>query len=451
MRAAITLSGMLRFLRANLWFVIVAAVLVTTSLLLLDPAPPRELTLATGQPGGAYHAFGERLAARLAEQGITLHLRTTQGSTENLRLLADVESGVPIALVQTGLPVADSAGLQALGSLFYEPLWVFTRADLSLESLRDLRGRRVAGGTEGSGTLPVVLRVLEANGLLGPAPAPAAVEVLRIGGAEAADALRTGRVDAACFIGAPGGTLIRELMRDPAFRFHGLRRERAFQAAFPNLATLTVGEGQLDLAGNIPAEDRVLLAATVSLVVNDAFHSGLTPALLEAATALLRDGGALERPGTFPAPRPTDYPLLAEAAHYHKHGPPFLMRYLPFWAATIAFRVFIMLVPLLALLIPLFRLAPPLYQWRTRRRIFRWYAHLREVDLHLASGADAGMIARDLDKLHRLEDEILEVKVPHSYADELYDLHLHIEWVIRRLERARDAAAPEATRSSANP
>lgn len=431
---------MLRFIRANLWFVVVAAVLVVVSLLLLDPAPPRELTLATGQPSGAYHAFGERLKEKLAQQGITLHLRTTQGSAENLRLLTAGTGGVPVALVQTGVPVPPGASLHALGSLFYEPFWVFTRAELRLETLRDLRGRRVAGGAEGSGTLPVALRVLEANGLLGP-DAPA-VEVLRLGGAEAAAALRRGEVEAACFVGSPGGTLLRELLHDPALRFHGLRRERAYQSTFSNLATLTIGEGQLDLAANIPGEDRVMLAATVSLVANEAFHPGLTPALLEAATALLRDGGALERPGTFPAPRPTDYPLLAEAEHYHKHGPPFLMRYLPFWAATIAFRVFILLVPLLALLIPLFRLAPPLYQWRTRRRIFRWYAHLREVDLHLASGASGTTIDQDIARLQALQDEILTVKVPHSYADELYDLHLHIEWVIRRLERARAAAAP---------
>lgn len=427
---------MLRFLRANLWFIVVAAALVVVSLLLLDPAPPRELTLATGQANGAYHAFAQRLADTLTKQGVTLHLRTTQGSAENLRLLADESSGVTIALVQTGLPAPEGTELHALGSLFYEPFWVFTRTGLTLETLRDLRGRRVAVGAEGGGTLPVALSVLEANGLVG----AGAVEAMRIGGAEAAEALRSGRVDAACFVGAPGGELIRGLLHDPALRFHGMRRERAYQATFPNLATLTVGEGQLDLAANIPADDRALLAATVSFVVNEHFHPGLTPAILEAAGALLHDGAALERPGEFPAARPTDYPLLAEAAHYHKHGPPFLMRYLPFWAATIAFRVFILLVPLLALLIPLFRLAPPLYQWRTRRRIFRWYSHLREVDQHLAAGAGADMISRDLERLNQLQDEILKVKVPHSYADELYDLHLHIEWVIRRLERARAAA-----------
>jgi len=428
---------MLRFLRANLWFIVVAAGLITASLLVLDPAPPRELTLATGQANGAYHAFGQKLAARLAAQGITLHLRTTQGSVENLGLLADGSGDVTLALVQTGVPAPEGAELHALGSLFYEPVWVFTRADLALDTLRDLRGRRIAGGAEGSGTLPVALRVLEGNGLLAPAGAAPGVDLLRIGGADAAEALRAGRVDAACFVGSPGGELIRGLLRDPALRFHGLRRERAYDAAFPNLATLTVGEGQLDLAANIPSGDRALLAATVTFVVNERFHPGLTPVLLESAGAVLRDGGALERPGEFPAARPTDHPLLAEAAHYHKHGPPFLMRYLPFWAATVAFRIFILMVPLLALLIPLLRLAPPIYAWRTRSRIYRWYAHLREVDQHLTTGVDAGTIARDIERLHALQDEILKVKVPHSYADELYDLHLHIDWSIRRLERAR--------------
>jgi hypothetical protein len=155
----------------------------------------------------------------------------------------------------------------------------------------------------------------------------------------------------------------------------------------------------------------------------------------------LRQGGTLEKPGEFPAARPTDFPLLAEAAHYHRNGPPFLMRFLPFWAATVAFRVFILIIPLLAILIPLIRIAPPLYQWRTRRRIFRWYSHLREIDLRLTNGMHADTIAGELEKLHQLQDEILKVKVPLSYSDELYDLHLHVEWVIQRVRRERELTA----------
>jgi hypothetical protein len=285
----------------------------------------------------------------------------------------------------------------------------------------------------------VALRVLELNGLMD--AAGPVVQVERIGGDEAADALRAGRVDAAFFVGAPQGVLIRRLLADRSLDFNGLRRERAYRAALPGLTTLTIGEGQLDLAANIPSEDRVMLSSVVTLVVNERFHPGLTPVVLETATKLLADGGTLERPGEFPAPMPRDFPLLAEADHYHRHGPPFLMRVLPFWAATIAFRAFILIVPLLAVLIPLFRMAPPLYQWRTRRRIYRWYSHLRAIDQRLSSGAIMDTVERDLQGLHKLQDEILKVDVPLSYSDELYDLHLHIEWVIQRLERAK-AEAP---------
>jgi hypothetical protein len=429
---------MLHFLRANAWVVIISGLVVAAVLTFVDPTPPRTFTLVTGDPNGAYHAFGIRLAAELEKQGLKLTLRSSKGSSENLALLASTDESISIALVQSGLRTDAHADLRSLGSLFFEPLWVFTRRNSALGSLRELRGRRVAVGAEGSGTLPLALQVLEANGLTDQ------VTTVKIGGEEAATALREGRVDAACLVASPHSAAIKLLIEDPELTFHGLRRERAYQTAFPNLATMTIGEGQLNLAKNIPANDHVMLASVVSLVVNDRFHPGLAPAVLEAATVLLRQGGMLERPGEFPAARPTDFPLLAEAAHYHRNGPPFLMRFLPFWAATVAFRVFILIIPLLAILIPLLRIAPPIYQWRTRRRIFRWYSHLREIDQRLTNGMQADTIEGELKKLHQLQDEILKVKVPLSYSDELYDLHLHVEWVIQRLKREKELTAAKS-------
>ncbi|HTO04040.1 MAG TPA: TAXI family TRAP transporter solute-binding subunit, partial [Opitutus sp.] len=408
---------------------------VAALLMFVDPTPPRTFTLLTGDPDGAYHAFGMKLATELKKQGLEVTLRSSKGSNENLALLASDDEATSIALVQSGLRTEAHADFKSLGSLFYEPLWVFTRRNFAIGNLQDLRGRRVAVGAEGSGTLPLALKVLDANGLTGE------LTTVQIGGDEATAALREGGVDAAVFVGSPQGAAIKLLIDDPELTFHGLRRERAYQTAFPNLATMTIGEGQLNLAKNIPPEDRVMLASVVSLVINDRFHPGLAPAVLEAASNLLRQGGTLERPGEFPAARPTDFPLLAEASHYHRNGPPFLMRFLPFWAATVAFRVFILIIPLLAILIPLLRVAPPLYQWRTRRRIFRWYSHLREIDQRLTNGMRANTIEGELEKLHELQDEILKVKVPLSYSDELYDLHLHVEWVIQRLKREQEVTA----------
>ena len=56
----------------------------------------------------------------------------------------------------------------------------------------------------------------------------------------------------------------------------------------------------------------------------------------------------------------------------------------------------------------------------------------------------ANTIEGELEKLHELQDEILKVQVPLSYSDELYDLHLHVEWVIQRLKREQQLTAGQS-------
>ena len=65
--------------------------------LLVQPAPPASLVIATGGTSGAYYAYGRRYAEILAKSGVQLEVRSTAGSVENARLLADPGSGVSVA------------------------------------------------------------------------------------------------------------------------------------------------------------------------------------------------------------------------------------------------------------------------------------------------------------------------------------------------------------------
>ena len=108
--------------------VILAVGLVAAAYVYLDPQPPKRVTLATGPDGSAYAGFGQRYAMALRGDGVEVELRPTEGAADNLRLLREGE--VDLAFIRGGLadPVADEeAGLMSLGSLFYEPLWVFYR------------------------------------------------------------------------------------------------------------------------------------------------------------------------------------------------------------------------------------------------------------------------------------------------------------------------------------
>ncbi len=85
-------------------------------------------------------------------------------------------------------------------------------------------------------------------------------------------------------------------------------------------------------------------------------------------------------------------------------------------------------------LIPLFKAVGPLYRWRIRARIYRWYKYLREIDRQLDAGTLPERLGSEIQRLERLEDSLSKVEVPLSYSNELYQLHMHLRYVIERLQ-----------------
>jgi TRAP transporter TAXI family solute receptor len=402
----------------------------------VEPAPPGHIVLATGEPEGAYALIGERFREALSAYGIEVEIRPTAGSAENLALLRAGDADV--AFVQGG--VADPSkdiSLLALGSLYFEPLWIFQRREVAATLLSDLGGRRVSAGPEGSGTRAIALPLLRANGVTGMPEG--------LSSSAAAEALRTRQLDVAFLVAAPESPIVRELLAEPAVELLSLERADAYARRFRYLSQLTLPRGVIDLAADVPPDDVSLVSPAATLVVGESFHPALVDLMLQAAARIHGGAELFSQSGDFPTPRFSDLPLSKEAKRYYEIGPPFLQRFLPFWLATLVDRLKVMLIPLVALLIPLFRLFPPVYRWRVRSRIYRWYTELREIDTEKTAGSGAERVQAALREVERIEDEVAKVPAPASYAQELYDLRIHIEFVRTRL-RAR-AREPQQTGS----
>ena len=393
----------------------------------VEPAPPRHLTLAAGAPGGAYHAFAERYRVALAREGIEVGVLETAGSAENLELLRSGEAEV--GFVQGGMTGPKEAGeLASLGSLYFEPLWLFHRQDLSLDRLPALRGLRVAIGPTGSGTRALVERLLDANGI-----GPGELERLPLTAREAVEALRAGDVDAAFFVASPEASLVRQLFECPGIALASYARADAYTRRFRFLSALDLPEGAVDLADNVPPRTVRLLAPAANLVAGPELHPALADLLMVAAGELHGNGGWFAEPGEFPSRDYLEFPLSTEAERFHTYGPPLLQRYLPFWAASLVDRLKVMLLPLVVLMIPLLRFLPPIYTWRMRARIYRWYQKLEEVEDSLAGSPSEAERLEALHRLDRLERDLGRLDVPLAYAQQLYHLRQHIEMVRRRI------------------
>ena len=406
------------------------------------PATPKTLRLATGAADGAYQAFGEAYADRLAEDGITLELRPSGGAVDNLKLLADPDSGVDAAFVQGGIVDQPVEGLEALGSVYYEPLWVFTRASARLARFADLAGKRIAVGAEGSGTRALALRVLAETGIT-----PAKATLLPEDAAAAHQALREGRVDAVMTIGSPLSPLVRAMLVDGGLTLMSFDRADAYVLRNRFLTALRLPQGAVDIERDIPAHDVTLLAPAAMLVARDDLSPALASLLLRTAGSVHGDGGLFERPGEFPSPRLVDLPLADEAARFYKSGSPLLQRVLPFWAADLVDRLKVMLVPLVTLLLPLTKILPPAYRWRIRSRIYRWYRDLLDIELAARQAEDAPSRDRLMARLDSIEREVKQISVPLSHADALYSLRMHLGVVRDSLERQGQLSlAPERER-----
>jgi len=313
-------------------------------------------------------------------------------------------------------------------------MWVFTRSGVTIHRFSELGGKRVAVGARGSGThaLATQLLILMANGIT-----DANAVLIRADSSEAVRLLLNGQIDAAIFVASPEARIIRSLLAQPGTELLDLTQATAYSRLFPFLAPVTLSEGVMDLARNIPSRDTRLVAASASLAARKDLNANLIPALLDVVTRVHEPGGIFEQRRQFPSVDFVDLPLNEEAAHYLRNGPSFLFRWLPYRTAVRLDRLKLLLLPFVALLIPLFRVAPPLYQWRVRSRIYQWYAAVREIDLVLLSGTTEHL-ATISNQLRLLEHEVASVSVPLSYSVEQYHLRLHIRFLEERLNALKD-------------
>ena len=397
----------------------------------VDPLPPRRISIGCGPPEGANFIFAQAYQEILAKEGITLELRNTAGSAENLKLLGATPGGIDVAFVQGSMKsTAQNTDLVSLGSLFFDPLWIFHRTDLALRRIPDLKGLRLAVGEEGGGTKVLTMQLLELNGLNSQN-----TQILSYGYQKAADMLLKGEVDAAFFVSTHLADHVINLIDSKSVKLMGLERAEAYALLYHYLYVLKVPEGVIDFAANIPPHDLTLVAPTTQLVARPDLHPALINLLLMAAKEVHKFGGDFEREGEFPAPKYLDFELSPEAERFYKFGPPFLQRYLPFWVAIFVSRMTILLLPLVAVFLPIFKLMPLIYRWRMRSRIYRWYSKLRAIDPERHKQETTERLQEYLVKLARIEEKVSNISVPPSFSEELYHLRMHIDMLQNKLKQ----------------
>ena len=402
----------------------------------IKPAPPARMVIGTGSEGGAYQRFGALYTDVLAKNGVELIAKPSAGSPENLQRLRDRNVDVDAAFIQGGTTLSkiDDDALVSLGELYYEPLWIFYRDGVLKEGagLLDLKGKRLAIGQVGSGTQRLAMEMLSANGI-----DAQNTPLMTESGFDVAARLQSGEIDAVFVVGPTQSALVWALLYSPGVHLLDVTQAEAYTRQFAYLKHLVLPRGAIDLVQNIPPRDIQMVSTTATLLAREETHPALIWLLLQAASAVHGEPGVFQKPAEFPrAERNGEFPMAQEAVRYYANGKPFLQRYLPFWAAILADRLLVLLVPILAVLYPLFRFAPGLYGWRIRSRIYRRYGELKFLESEVEEAPQRYTREEWLHQLDEIEADVTRIRTPLAFADMLYTLRQHTglvrETIIKR-------------------
>ncbi len=411
--------------------VLIVGFIVFLGYLFVHSGPPTSLTITAGPEGSIFQTNAHKYAAILARNGVKLKILPSNGSLHNLDRLHDKKAGVEIGFVQGGLTNAlASEHLVSLGSVFYEPLFIFYRSETNFTLLSQFAGKRLSIGPVGSGTRSLALTLLATNGI---SPG-GTTELLDLESMLAAKELMAGRIDAIFSMAdSSASQATRQLLRTPNIRLFDVTQADGYTRRFRYLNKLELPMGSFDFGRNIPDHDIHLIGPTVELVARADLHPVLSDLLMEAAQEVHGRASLLQRQGEFPSPVEHDFRISPDAQRFYKTGKSLLYRNLPFWLASLLNRILIVFVPLVVVLIPGFRVIPTLYRWRIRLRIHRWYRALLALERELSDPADTAKRDVLIGRLDEIEEAVKQLKLPASFGDQFYGLRSHISLVRERL------------------
>jgi uncharacterized protein len=422
-----------------------------------------KIVMATGST--QYYELAESYRRDLERNGVQLEVQRLTEGFATLRLLLDPKSGVNAGFIKGGLVGslqgrlasekakgrhAEFNKLLSVGRLFYEPIWVYSRGDLHVASLRDLKGAKILTGTKESGARRIVNQLLKANGI----DKTNATLIDQDLPADAAP-LFDGRADVAITIAPPDSDKMQELLRVQGIRLMDFSAEaEAYDNRFPALTKVVLRKGAVEFNPVIPSDDITLLATTAALVVRSDMHPALVSLLTHAVISNPRPGFDKQgdpvlfyKAGEFPSASDPEFTVSPDARAVYKSSElPILLRVLaplntqlgvPFsftaFVNSYAAQVLLVMIPLLAIAVPLSKALPALYVWNVRRRLVYWYRQLKNLERNLDSRGAKHDVATHQTELERIDAAVMRIRVPSFFSNELYDLRMHIDLVRQRL------------------
>jgi TRAP transporter TAXI family solute receptor len=182
------------------------------------------ISITTGGTGGVYYPLGGGMANVLSKYvpGLQATAEVTGGSVDNLKLIGSGKSEVGFAMVDAAHDAAqgldkfkgNKVAAKTLMVLYPNRMQVVTIEGTGINTMADLKGKRVSTGSPGSGVEVMTLRVLEAMGI----DPKKDIKQERLGAAESVNAIKDRKIDAFFWVGGVPTAALTDLAATPGIK-----------------------------------------------------------------------------------------------------------------------------------------------------------------------------------------------------------------------------------------
>jgi TRAP transporter TAXI family solute receptor len=187
-------------------------------------AHAQNISIATGGTGGVYYPLGGGMAAVLSKYvpGIQATAEVTGGSVANLQLIGTGKPYLGMTMADATLDAYNGEDkfkgkpvpVRTLLIMYPNRMHVVTVEGTGINTMKDLKGKRVSTGSGGSATEVMAFRVIEAAGL----DKDRDMRRERLGVAESVNAIKDRKIDAFFWVGGLPTAAVTDLANTPGVK-----------------------------------------------------------------------------------------------------------------------------------------------------------------------------------------------------------------------------------------
>jgi TRAP-type uncharacterized transport system substrate-binding protein len=414
------------------FFALLFAVSFAMVIYFLEPSPPKKIRVA------GYASMVEAIKDYFEREGFLVEPVPSVGSIQNAELLAAENSSVDIAFIQGGAIDKELASkVQSLGSIAYEPVWIFYQKSLGREitTLKDLSKLRIGVGPEKGGTRPLVKELFLLDGISIENNPNFVVDAYDKNDAD----FIAGKLDAIIVVTPFLDPTIQKLLREPQAVLFNFDLASAYVKKVPHIEEVVVPKASIDIQKVIPPKDVKLIATTTSLAVRKDFNKDLQFLMLIAMKNLNRNPDMLffSRRQEFPAYMDATIEASPVALKFYDYGVPEIMRYLPHSISGFANRFWVFMLSIATIIYTLtkFNVRLRVVRYRVKHRV--GYQKLLEIEKRISTEKlNQSGYKEILAQIAELNLSLAKEKVPVGFEGEYFQFMLAIELLENKIYKA---------------